>query len=38
VELGYRVCTRAPKDDRLFEHACHEGNKTIELMTDVFKR
>jgi hypothetical protein len=37
-KLGYCVCPREAKDYRLFEHACHEGNKTIELMSGVFKR
>ncbi len=37
-KLGFRVFSRAAKDYQLFEYACHEGNKTIELMKDLFKR
>jgi hypothetical protein len=37
-KLGFRVFSRAPSDYKLFEYACHEGNKTIDLMKDVFKR
>ena len=37
-KLAFRIFTRAPKDYTLFEYACHEGNKTIELMNDVFRR
>ena len=29
--MKYRVFTRAPKDYVLFEYACHEGNRTMEL-------
>ena len=37
-KIGFRVFTRAPKDYVLFEYACHEGNKTIELTKELFKR
>lgn len=29
--MKYRVFTRAPEDYVLFEYACHEGNRTMEL-------
>ena len=37
-KLAFGVWTRAPKDYENYEFACHEGNRSVELTSVMFKK
>ena len=37
-KLAFGVWTRTPKEYENYEYACHEGNRSVELTSVMFKK